>query len=85
MISGITLAEIAALMGDVARANILSALMDDRALTASELAWHSGVTPQTASGHLAKLSEGNLIAMARQGRHRYYRLASPRWRRPSRP
>ena len=77
MVSGITLAEIAALIGDVARANILSALMDGRALTASELAWHSGVSPQTASGHLAKLSEARLIAMARQGRHRYYRLASP--------
>ncbi|WP_246728445.1 ArsR/SmtB family transcription factor [Microvirga terricola] len=77
MVSGNTLAEIAALIGDVARANILSALMDGRALTASELAWHSGVSPQTTSGHLAKLSEANLIAMTRQGRHRYYRLASP--------
>ena len=78
MVSGITLAEIAALIGDVARANFLSALIDDgRALTASELAWHGGVSPQTASGHLAKLSEARLIAMARQGRHRYYRLASP--------
>lgn len=77
MVSGITLAEIAALMGDVARANILSSLMDGRALTASELAWHSGVSAQTTSGHLAKLTEANLIAMAKQGRHRYYRLASP--------
>lgn len=77
MISGTTLAEIAALIGDVARANILSALMDGRALTASELAWHSGVSPQTTSGHLAKLTEAHLLAMARQGRHRYYRLASP--------
>ena len=77
MISGITLAEIAALTGDVARTNMLSALMDGRAFTASELAWHSGVSPQTASGHLAKLSEANLIAVTRQGRHRYYRLAGP--------
>jgi DNA-binding transcriptional ArsR family regulator len=77
MVSGTTLAEIAALIGDVARANILSALMDGRALTAGELAWHGGVTPQTASGHLAKLNEANLIAMTRQGRHRYYRLATP--------
>jgi len=77
LVSGITLAEIAALMGDVARANILSSLMDGRALTASELAWHSGVSAQTTSGHLAKLSEANLIAMTKQGRHRYYRLASP--------
>jgi DNA-binding transcriptional ArsR family regulator len=77
IVSGITLAEIAALMGDVARANILSSLMDGRALTASELAWHGGVSAQTTSGHLAKLSEANLIAMTKQGRHRYYRLASP--------
>lgn len=77
MVSGITLAEVAALIGDVARANILSALMDGRALTASELAWHSGVSAPTASGHLSKLTEASLIAVARQGRHRYYRLASP--------
>jgi len=77
IVSGITLAEVAALVGDVARANILSSLMDGRALTASELAWHSGVSAQTASGHLARLSEANLISMTRQGRHRYYRLASP--------
>jgi DNA-binding transcriptional ArsR family regulator len=77
MVSGTTLAEIAALIGDVARANILSALMDGRALTASELAWHSGVSAPTTSGHLGKLSEANLIALERQGRHRYYRLASP--------
>jgi DNA-binding transcriptional ArsR family regulator len=77
IVSGIALAEIAALMGDVARANILSSLMDGRALTASELAWHSGVSAQTTSGHLAKLSDANLISMTKQGRHRYYRLASP--------
>lgn len=77
VVSGIALAEIAALMGDVARANILSALMDGRALTASELAWHGGVSAQTTSGHLAKLHAANLIVLARQGRHRYYRLASP--------
>jgi DNA-binding transcriptional ArsR family regulator len=76
VVSGITLAEVAALMGDVARANILSSLMDGRALTASELAWHSGVSAQTTSGHLAKLTDANLISMSRQGRHRYYRLAS---------
>ncbi len=71
------LAEIAALVGDPARANILSALMDGRALTASELAEVAGVSPQTTSGHLAKLTEARLLALARQGRHRYYRLASP--------
>jgi len=71
------LAEIAHLMGDPARANMLHALMDGRALTAKELAWIAGVAPQTASGHLAKLMQGNLIDVAVQGRHRYYRLAGP--------
>ncbi len=71
------LAEIAHLMGDPARANMLHALMDGRALTAKELAWIAGVAPQTASGHLAKLMQGKLIEVAMQGRHRYYRLAGP--------
>ncbi|KPH82818.1 ArsR/SmtB family transcription factor [Bosea vaviloviae] len=71
------LAEIAHLMGDPARANMLHALMDGRALTAKELAWLAGVAPQTASGHLAKLMDGGLLAVAVQGRHRYYRLAGP--------
>lgn len=71
------LAEIAHLMGDPARANMLQALMDGRALTAKELAWLAGVAPQTASGHLARLMQGGLVAVAAQGRHRYYRLAGP--------
>lgn len=71
------LAGVAALVGDPARANILGALMGGQALTASELAYFAHVSPQTASAHLAKLTEGNLIAMLRQGRNRYYRLAGP--------
>jgi DNA-binding transcriptional ArsR family regulator len=71
------LAEVAALIGDPARANILSALLDGRALTASELAYFARVTPQTTSGHLAKLTDGRLLSMVRQGRNRYYRLATP--------
>lgn len=74
--SGNAVAEIAALVGDAARANILLALMDGRALTAGELAWHAGVSAQTASGHLAKLVEANLLAVEKQGRHRYFRIAS---------
>lgn len=70
-------AETAALMGDPARANMLFALMDGRALTAGELARFAGVTPQTASGHLARLAEAGMIAASAQGRHRYFRLASP--------
>ncbi len=70
------LASIAALLGDPARANILVALFDGRALTAKELAYAAHVTPQTASGHLGKLFEGGLLTMEKQGRHRYFRLAS---------
>jgi DNA-binding transcriptional ArsR family regulator len=70
-------AEIASLVGDPARANILCALLDGRALTASELAYSAGISPQTASGHLAKLARANLIQLAKQGRHRYYRLTGP--------
>jgi DNA-binding transcriptional ArsR family regulator len=76
-VSGNSLAEVAALIGDPARANILQALADGRALTAGELAWHAGVSAQTTSGHLAKLTEAQLIALEKQGRHRYFRLASP--------
>lgn len=66
---------IGALIGDPARANMLSILMDGRALTATELAYFAGITPQTASSHLAKLTVAKLIRMESQGRHRYYRLA----------
>src|SRR6185437_4249046 len=76
MIGGTMIADIAALAGDPARANILAALLDGRAMTASELAYAAHVTPQTASAHLAKLTEAGLISATRQGRHRYFRLAS---------
>lgn len=69
------IAAIAALVGDPARANILCALLDGRALTASELAYAAHISPQTASGHLGKLATANLIVPAQQGRHRYFRLA----------
>lgn len=75
--SATTISTIAALIGDVARANILSALMGGKALTASELAYHSGVGASTTSGHLARLVDGELIAVEKQGRHRYFRIASP--------
>ncbi len=65
------------LIGVPARARILQSLMDGRALTATELAFHAGVTPQTASSHLAKLADAKLIVSLQQGRHRYYKLAGP--------
>jgi DNA-binding transcriptional ArsR family regulator len=77
MKAGPDIAMIASLVGDPARSNILTALMTGRALTASELAHQAGVTPQTASSHLAKLEAGGLIEQEKQGRHRYYRLTGP--------
>lgn len=71
------LAATAALVGDPARAAMLNALMDGRALTAGELARAARITPQTASEHLAKLTAGGMLAVAKQGRHRYHTLASP--------
>jgi DNA-binding transcriptional ArsR family regulator len=69
------IAPAAALMADPTRAAILRALLPDRPLAAGELARMAGVSAATASFHLAKLLDGGMIAVARQGRHRYYRLA----------
>jgi DNA-binding transcriptional ArsR family regulator len=69
--------EVAALVGDTARATILAALMGGQALTASELASLAGVTPPTASEHLVKLVAARLLSVTSQGRFRYYRIASP--------
>jgi DNA-binding transcriptional ArsR family regulator len=71
------IARIASLVGDPARANMLTALMGGTALTASELALEAGVSLPTASSHLSKLMEGGLLTLASQGRHRYYGLAGP--------
>ncbi|HEY5339224.1 MAG TPA: winged helix-turn-helix domain-containing protein [Rhizomicrobium sp.] len=76
MKDGPSIAPIAALAGDPARANMLSALLSGKALTASELANEAGVTAQTASSHLAKLENGGLIDGVKQGRHRYFKLAN---------
>src|ERR1700749_4979727 len=77
MKAGPDIAMVAALVGDPARSNMLTALMTGRALTASELAHQAGVTPQTASSHLSKLEAGGLVEQEKQGRHRYYRLSDP--------
>ena len=77
MITGAIIAEIAALVGDPARATMVSALLDGRAVTASELARTARITPQTASTHLAKLTEAGLLSVVRNGRQRHFRLASP--------
>jgi len=75
MKDGPNIARIAALIGDHARAEVLTALMADRALTATELAQIAGVSKPTMSAHLAKLLDAGLISGVSQGRHRYFRLA----------
>jgi DNA-binding transcriptional ArsR family regulator len=76
MKEGPDIVRIAALIGDPARANMLIALMSGKALTATELATEAGVTAQTASSHLARLHEGGLLQPRKQGRHKYFSLAS---------
>jgi DNA-binding transcriptional ArsR family regulator len=75
MKDGPNIAKIAGLLGDAARADALTALLTDRALTATELASIAGVTKQTMSAHLSKLLDASLIVVDQQGRHRYFRLA----------
>ena len=76
MKEGPDIAHIAALIGDPARANMLTALMSGKALTVSELAEEAGVTIQTASSHLSKLDEGGLLRPRKQGRHKYFSLTN---------
>lgn len=74
---GPSITAIAALVGDTARGQALTLLMGGKALTATELADAAGVTRQTISSHLAQLVDGGLLAVEKQGRHRYFRLANP--------
>ncbi|MBY4894547.1 winged helix-turn-helix domain-containing protein [Rhodobacteraceae bacterium N5(2021)] len=75
MTQGPDITRIAMLIGDPARANMLLALMDGRALTAGELAEVGGISAATASGHLAQLVDAGLLWPRKQGRHRYFALA----------
>jgi DNA-binding transcriptional ArsR family regulator len=77
MSNALSIATAARLIGDPARANMLTALMGGMALTASELAREAGVGASTASGHLARLVDGGMVLCVQQGRHRYFRLAGP--------
>ncbi|MDO9415789.1 ArsR/SmtB family transcription factor [Pararhizobium sp.] len=74
MKEGPDIAQLGSLVGDPARANMLTALLSGKALTATELAAAAGITAQTASSHLAKLEAGGLIIQRKQGRHRYFSL-----------
>jgi DNA-binding transcriptional ArsR family regulator len=77
MASNVMFAEVAAVAGDPARAAMLHALMDGRALTAAELARVAGILPPTASGHLRRMTTLGILSVLQQGRHRYHRLATP--------
>jgi DNA-binding transcriptional ArsR family regulator len=78
MVAAANLVEVAALVGDTARATILAALMGGQALTASELGSLAGVGKSTASEHLSKLVGARLVSATAQGRFKYYRISSPR-------
>jgi DNA-binding transcriptional ArsR family regulator len=77
MVAAASMVEVAALVGDTARATMLAALMSGQALTASELAARARITRSTASGHLGKLVGARLLAVTQKRRNRYYRIASP--------
>jgi DNA-binding transcriptional ArsR family regulator len=77
MVAAANLVEVAALVGDTARATMLAALMGGQSLTGGELAFLVGVSRSTASEHLAKLAGARLVAVAKKRRFHYYRIASP--------
>jgi len=77
MVAAANMVEVAALVGDTARATMLAALMGGQALTASELAALAHVSRPTASGHLGKLVGAKLLSVTQKRRNRYYRIASP--------
>src|SRR5215470_2453634 len=77
MVAAANMVEVAALVGDTARATMLAALMGGQALTGSELAFLARVSRPTASEHLAKLVRARLIAVTKKRRYSYYRIASP--------
>jgi DNA-binding transcriptional ArsR family regulator len=77
MVAAANLVEVAALVGDTARATMLNALMGGQSLTATELAYCANVSRSTASGHLSKLVAARLLTVTRQRRFSYYRIASP--------
>jgi len=77
MVAAANLVEVAALVGDTARATMLNALMGGQALTATELAYCANVSRSTASGHLSKLVAARLLTVTHKRRFSYYRIASP--------
>ena len=66
MKDGPDIAQIASLIGDPARATVLTALMGYEALTATELSQEAGIALQSTSSHLKKLGDGHLLALRNQ-------------------
>src|SRR6478609_11037409 len=77
MVAAANMVEIAALVGDTARATMLAALMSGQALTSGELAGRARVSRATTSEHLGKLTQARLLTVTKKRRNRYYRIASP--------
>jgi DNA-binding transcriptional ArsR family regulator len=77
VVAAANLVEVAALVGDTARATILAALMGGQSLTGGELAFLARISRPTASEHLAKLVAARLLAVTKKRRYCYYRIASP--------
>ena len=77
MVAAANLVEVAALVGDTARATMLAALMGGQSLTATELAYSANISRSTASGHLSKLVAARLLVVTRKRRFSYYRIATP--------
>jgi len=77
MVAAANLVEVAALVGDTARATMLNALMGGQSLTATELAYCANVSRSTASGHLSRLVAARLLTVTQRRRFSYYRIASP--------
>jgi DNA-binding transcriptional ArsR family regulator len=77
MVAAANMVEVAALIGDTARATMLAALMGGQSLTGSELAFLARISRSTASEHLSKLVTARLVAVTQKRRNRYYRIASP--------
>jgi DNA-binding transcriptional ArsR family regulator len=77
MVAAANMVEVAALVGDTARATMLAALMGGEALTGTELAYRAGISRPTASEHLTKLVAAHLVSVIRKRRFNYYRIASP--------
>lgn len=77
MVAAANLVEVAALVGDTARATMLNALMGGQSLTAIELAYRANISRSTASDHLSKLVAARLLTVTRNRRFSYYRIASP--------